>query len=246
MSECKILALNGSPRARNSNTDKLLKAFLAGAEQAGAQTEIVYAADLNVKDCLGCFGCWKKTPGCCVLKDDMPPLLDKIRFANIVVWATPLYHYGMTARLKRIMERTLPLCKPYIVKRGAHYGHPSRYPEQDAKNMLIANCGFPERHHFDALVEQFRHLSMAGNELIGAVLCPAGEVLAHIDCPWYFEAVRCAGQEIVTSGCISSETAAVLAKDFIPLEMFLRNANACWNVPGDIAPTLEEALNGKT
>lgn len=237
----KILALNGSPKARNSNTNKLLKPFLAGAESAGAQTEIVYAADLDINDCLGCFSCWNKTPGCCILCDDMPPLLEKIKCADIIVWATPLYHYGMTARLKRIMERTTPLSKPYIVKRGDHYKHPPRYAEQNTKNLLIANCGFPERHHFKALMAQFELFS---TELAGAILCPAGEVLAHMDCAWYYDALRRAGQEVVASGCISPETAAILSKDFIPLKVFLQQANASWHVPGEIPPTLEEAMSG--
>lgn len=241
----KILALNGSPRARKSNTNRLLEPFLAGAREAGAQTEIIYAAELNIKDCLGCFSCWNKTPGCCILKDDMVAVLEKIKCADIVVWATPLYHFGMTARLKRIMERTLPLCKPYIVKRGDHYSHPHRYAEQNTKNLLISNCGFPERHHFDALVEQFKVLSAVENALIGAILCPAGEILAHLDCPWYFDALRRAGQEVVTGGCVSAETMAILAKDFIPLEIFLEKANESWNVPGDTPPTLAEALSGE-
>ena len=244
MKGLKILALNGSPRGRKSNTDMLLKPFLEGAEQAGAQTEIVYSTEINVKDCLGCFTCWQKTPGICVIKDDMALLLEKFKCADIVVWATPLYHYGMTARLKKILERTLPLCKPYIVKRGEHYGHPSRYPERHAKNILISNCGFPERHHFDALLDQFRLMSGDAGPLIGAVLCPAGEVLKHSDCNWYFDALRTAGQEIVSGGCIHPETAAILQKNIIPLDTFLENANASWNVPGDTAPTLAEAMSG--
>ena len=246
MSALKILALNGSPRARNSNTNRLLEPFLAGAQQAGAETEIIYATDLNINDCLGCFSCWNKTPGRCVLKDDMPALLEKMRRADIVVWATPLYHYGMTARLKRIMERTLPLSKPYIVKRGSHYAHPPRYPESHTKNMLISNCGFPERHHFDALVEHLKKVSSDCGELVGAILCPAGEVLKYVDCKWYFEALRRAGQEIVENGIVADETMAVLSKDFIPLEIFLERANESWHVPGDTPPTLEEALTGES
>lgn len=244
MNEIKILAINGSPRARNSNTHRLLEPFLAGAEQAGAETEIIYAAELNIKDCLGCFHCWAKTPGCCIMKDDMSSVLEKMKNADITIWATPLYHFGMTARLKKIMERTLPLCKPYIVNRGGHYSHPPRYAH-NAKNLLIANCGFPERHHFNALVEQFNLLSANVDNLIGSILCPAGEVLSHIDCTWYYDALRRAGQEVVVTGSICSETAAVLAKNIIPLEIFLQHANESWHVPGEIPPTLAEAMAGE-
>ena len=79
--------------------------------------------------------------------------------------------------------------------------------------MLISNCGFPERHHFDALLEQFRLMSGDAGPLIGAVLCPAGEVLKHLDANWYFDALRAAGKEIVTDGFIRPETAEVLQKN---------------------------------
>lgn len=245
MDDYNIVALNGSPRARQSNTDRLLKPFLAGAAQAGAQSEILYAAELDVKDCLGCFCCWNKTPGHCVLKDGMAPILDKIKTADLVIWATPLYHYGMTARLKRILERTLPLWKPYIVNQNGRYSHPPRYPESRAAYLLMSNCGFPERRHFDALVEQFRQMGENESRLLGAVLCPAGEVLAHMDADWYFDALRDAGREIVTAGRIMEPTAATLAKDFIPLDSFLQMANASWKVPGEVAPTLAEAMSGE-
>lgn len=242
MSEFKILAINGSPRARKSNTDRLLKPLLAGAQQAGATMEILYAAELDIKDCLGCFCCWQKTPGRCVINDDMAAVLEKILASDIVIWGTPLYHYGMTARLKRILERTLPLAKPYIVKRDGHYHHPARYPDRHSAYMLVANCGFPERHHFDAILEHFRMLAIDGASLIGAILCPAGEVLAYVDSEWYYAALRNAGREIVTTGKVSDETAALLAKDIIPLDAFLASANASWQVPGETAPTLAEAM----
>jgi len=82
------------------------------------------------------------------------------------------------------------------------------------------------------------------NPLVGTIACTTGEVLGHMDFSWYLEAMRRAGREVVDQGAISVETAAVLAKNLIPLEAFLSIANASWNVPGDIAPTLEEALRG--
>ena len=67
MNTYKILALNGSPRGRKSNTDLLLKPFLEGAEQAGAQTEIVYSTEINVKIAL-VVSPVGKTPGICAIK----------------------------------------------------------------------------------------------------------------------------------------------------------------------------------
>jgi multimeric flavodoxin WrbA len=117
----KILAINGSPRGRRSNTDRILQPFLEGAREAGAETETVYLKDLKINHCLGCFTCWTKTPGVCVHKDDMAALFPKVRQADVVVYATPLYVFTVSGLMKDFMDRLLPLADPHIVQRGAHY-----------------------------------------------------------------------------------------------------------------------------
>ena len=65
-----ILVLNGSPKGERSNTLKLAKAFLEGFTQTqSADTEIVDIYKLNIRECLGCFACWSKTPGKCAITD---------------------------------------------------------------------------------------------------------------------------------------------------------------------------------
>ena len=242
----RIFALNGSPRGRNSNTDFILQPFLTGATQAGAQAETIYTTELIIKDCLGCFSCWKNTPGKCILQDDMPGILDKIRQADTIVWATPLYHYGMTAGLKRIMGRTLPLSKPYMVNFNGHFKHPPRYNEASPKVVVISNCGFPERHHFSALIEQFNLFTIKPE---AAILCTGGEILAQDELrnelSWYIDAAQAAGMEFVQLGKITKDTSDILAKTFMPVETFVSMANASWQVEGEKAPTLAEAMTGK-
>ncbi|KYH30959.1 NAD(P)H-dependent oxidoreductase [Neomoorella mulderi] len=226
-----ILAINGSPRGRESNSDRLLQPFLAGAREAGATTETIYVTDLKINDCRGCFTCWTSTPGRCVFRDDMPAVLEKIKTADILVLATPLYHFGMTARLKRLLERTLPLADPHIIKAGDHYTHPSR-GNFNAGMVLIANCGFPDRVHFFALEEHMRQLTKdRPQSLLASILCAGGEILGHGGAAfdWYFKALHQAGREIVEQGHLTAETAAILARELVPREMYLNMANAYWD-----------------
>ncbi len=246
----RILAINGSPRGRGSNTQRLVNAFFEGAAQAGAACETLYATELDVHDCVGCFSCWNKTPGVCVFRDDMPGVLEKMLDLDLLVWATPLYHFGMTARLKRIMERTLPFAKPWIVRDGEHYRHPLRYPGRMAPNFLISNCGFPERHHFGALVEEFRLLlGNHGDAFLGSILCTSGELLKIPELAsrtsWYLDAVRTAGKEMAERRTIRAATAEILERPLIDVQSFALMANATWGVPGEIPPTPEEALGGE-
>jgi len=237
----KFLCINGSPRGRKSNTQVLVEAFLEGAAREGASGETLFASELSVKDCVGCFSCWNVTPGVCVHKDDMPQVLEKMREADVLIWATPLYHYGMTARLKRILERTLPLVKPWMIKDGEHFGHPLRYEGKPWKMIAISNCGFPEPHHFHALKAHFLQL-LEGHEenFLGTAFCTAGELLRVPECrplvAPYLDMVRKAGEEVVRQGFIPEEISSALSCPLVDVETFVLEANKSWNVPGEEPP----------
>lgn len=64
----KVLAIQGSPRPKASNTDILLQEFLKGAQSQGVETETVYLKDKNIHSCVGCYTCWTKTPECVLSK----------------------------------------------------------------------------------------------------------------------------------------------------------------------------------
>ncbi len=246
-----ILAVNGSPRGRRSNTDRILQPFLEGARAAGAETETVYLADLKINPCRGCFTCWTKTPGVCVHRDDMAALLPKLRRADAVVYATPLYVFTVSGLMKNFMDRHLPDLDPHIVRRGDHYIHPPRHsngpPRQ--KVVLISNCGFPERHHFSALVETFRRFTdNPDTELAATILCAGGELLAQEalreSLRWYTDAARRAGEEFVRHGHILPETQAVLDTPLAEPEVYAQMANLWWDsqirphpTPGGCAAT---------
>ncbi len=227
----KILAINGSPRGEKGNTEVILKPFLKGCEEAGAETEIVYLKDKTIKHCSGCFSCWSKTPGKCIHKDDMEELLNKILQADIMVYATPLYYYTVTGIMKDFMDRMLPLNKKEIVKVGENYTHPKRFRETSVKSVLISNCGFPGKYNFSGLVETFK--VMTKGNLAGTILCAQGGILGAVNSndmlknmyAEFFSALKSAGKEVVSEGCIKSETQAVIDKEVIDPEAYVKNAN---------------------
>lgn len=231
----KIMAINGSPRGERGNTDRILQPFLEGAREAGAETETIYLKDKKINHCVGCFACWSKTPGICIYKDDMPELLEKMRRADILVYATPLYVYTVSGLMKDFMDRIIPLLKPHIVKRGDQYIHPRRYEGEWPKRVvLISNCGFPERHHFSGLVETFRCFTSGPDmELSATILCPAGELLnvpeLQESIQWYIEAAQRAGREFTEGGRITPGTQEVLDRDLGDPEVYSRMANAHWD-----------------
>jgi putative sterol carrier protein/putative NADPH-quinone reductase len=231
----KMLAINGSPRGTDSNTDRILLPFLEGAREAGAETETVYLKGKEINYCIGCFTCWTKTPGVCIHKDDMPELLEKMRPADILVYASPLYVYTVTAQMKAFMDRTIPLLSPYIIKRGDQFIHPRRFEDEWPKKVvLISNCGFPESHHFSALEEMFRAFTTGPDtELAAAICCAGGELLRQPpmqeQLKWYIDAARSAGREVVERGSLTSGTQEILDRPLSDPEIYSQMANAYWD-----------------
>ena len=111
-----ILGLQGSPR-KGGNTDGLLAALLARAEEAGARTRTIQVARAGIAACKGCGYCERH--GSCVITDD--PMADEIyglmRRADLIVAASPVFFYGVSAQLKGLIDRSQTLwSRKYIYK----------------------------------------------------------------------------------------------------------------------------------
>ena len=101
----KILALSASPHA-NGNSAHLIDELLAGAREAGADTERLDVNLMEIRGCQGDFIC--KKAGRCALKDDMQIVYDKIDRADAVVFASPVYMGDVNAQLKTVLDRLFP------------------------------------------------------------------------------------------------------------------------------------------
>jgi len=103
-----LLILVGSPRKEGNS------AFLAGraadaARAGGASVECVFLHDLDVRPCEGCHVCRESVDAECVLRDDMTGLYPKLRAADAILIATPIYSYDMTAQTKLLIDRLYAL-----------------------------------------------------------------------------------------------------------------------------------------
>lgn len=99
----KIIILVGSMR-RGGNTELLASAFADGARHNN-NVEIISVADYNVNYCIGCNSCFKSEGNKCFQNDDMSRIYDKLMSADILVIASPVYFYGVSAELKAIIDR---------------------------------------------------------------------------------------------------------------------------------------------
>lgn len=232
----KVLAFNGSPRGKRGNTDKILQPFLDGVRETGAEAETLYLKDLNIHECLGCYACHMRTPGKCVIRDDMDWIVEKMLAADMLVFATPLYVFSVSALLKTMLDRMMILGDLKLIYVDGLMVHPPRYPDKKWDWVLISNAGFPEQEHFSALEDMFNRFARAVGgggyvRMAGSILKGMGELFAAKPLlpgfQWFFDACRKAGSEIVLQGSISAETQKILDTPLmdIPLEEFARISN---------------------
>jgi multimeric flavodoxin WrbA len=232
----RITVFNGSPKGKKGNTNFIVEEFLRGAIIEGAETENIFLARKKIRHCVGCFDCWTKTPGKCIIKDDMNELIEKFINSDIVVFATPLYVDNVSGIMKNFMDRMIPIVEPYFNKdENGECRHKKRY-EKYPKIVVISNCGFPEQSHFQVLKLLFRRIARnIHSEVIAEIYRGEGEIL-QIDLlmmkPFiskYKKVLRVAGQELVKNGKFSEQTKEKLEKPIIPYRFYISGANKSWD-----------------
>ncbi|MBQ9274745.1 MAG: flavodoxin family protein [Succinivibrio sp.] len=102
----KVVIISASLR-KNSNSEALALAFKEGAEAAGHEVEFISLKDKKLSFCKGCFSCQKTL--LCTIKDDASAIVESLRQAQVIVFATPVYYYEMAGQLKTLLDRANPL-----------------------------------------------------------------------------------------------------------------------------------------
>jgi multimeric flavodoxin WrbA len=114
----RIVILVGSMR-KGGNTDMLAKSFAKGASKNNI-VELISVADYSINPCIGCNSCFKRENNLCFQNDDMIKIYDKLRKADIVAVASPVYFYGISAQLKAIVDRLhTPMRNEFHIKKLA-------------------------------------------------------------------------------------------------------------------------------
>ena len=98
-----VLIISSSPR-KKGNTNALCEQFQKGAEAKGHHVDLVRIMEKKIGFCLACDSCMKNG-GKCIQKDDMAAILDLYSKADVLVLATPVYFYGISAQLKTFIDR---------------------------------------------------------------------------------------------------------------------------------------------
>ncbi|OOM75655.1 NADPH-dependent FMN reductase [Clostridium puniceum] len=224
----KIVAINGSHRGKNGNTNVMVSAFLKGAEMAGAEIANIFLMEKDIKYCLACKTCWFNNPGKCIIKDDMAEIMSVIEDADIRILATPLYCDNISGMLNVFINRLIITASPYWDKdKDGECRHVTRHTSP--KLIMIANCGYPERTHFQIISKWIQRVARNMNtEVIGEIYASQGALLSsNLEeirpiIFNYIKVLEVAGEEIATDMKLSQKTNRLLEQKFISDEIYIQ------------------------
>ena len=232
----KIAAFNGAMRGKKSITHIMVQEVLEGAKGVGAEVENIFLKEKKIKHCLGCLGCWLKTPGRCIQKDDMQELLELYLGSDVVLIATPVYVDNVTGLTKDFMDRLIPITDPHFeLDEQGESRHIKRYERYPAM-VALSSCGFPEQSAFQVLSLLFKRVARNMNGEIIAEIYRGGAGPLGVDEPAlapmieeYKALLQKAGAEIAENLKLSKETEQALNKQWIPTDIYNEQVNQLWD-----------------
>ncbi len=223
----KVLVLNGSPK-KKSDTFRLTEAFLRGMNRKEQHdVHVINVIEKKIAPCRGCFGCWQRGDGRCVIEDDQNDILDLYRSADVIIWSFPLYCYAMPSHLKAVLDRTIPLVRMKMVEeKDGTVRHEALADFSKIHTLVICGCGFPDWDgNFDGL-RMMCKVCFGGPDMVCVPETPLLNVpAAAIVADPLLNRFEQAGEEYAAALTLSAETVAALETPMIPKEEYLRNVN---------------------
>ena len=166
----KIVGFVGSPR-KGGNTEILVKEVLKGANESGAETEIVNLNNLDIKPCQACMHC-KSNNGECATDDDMQAIYNQLKESDAVVIGSPIYMWQMSAQTKLFTDRLY-----------AAYGLEKEINKKDM--VLVFSQGSPDENAFDNYINSTKDMFEIGFNVKGVISSYAnqapGDVNSKVD-----------------------------------------------------------------
>jgi multimeric flavodoxin WrbA len=210
------------------NTAMVLNSFIEGMTDANCKVELFYASRIKVKPCAcGKMYCWTEMPGECCIKDKMQLLYPKLKEADIVVLATPVY-IPLPGDMQNIINRICPLLDPVLEFRKGRTRAIFRKDVRIQSIALVSTGGWWEKGNFGTVVRIVKEFAEDANvNFAGAVLRPHASLMrkdgeltqggrAILD------AVRRAGYELTEGGVMRQETLSAISQPLISRAEFWR------------------------
>ena len=133
----KIAILNGNPDAENGTFDAYVNHLSESLTAAQHQVTALTLRDMDIRHCVGCWSCWLKTPGECIARDASADVRRAAINADLVLLASPMRMGFVSALLKKMVDKFIPLIHPYIVAEQGEAHHLARYEKYPLMGLLL-------------------------------------------------------------------------------------------------------------
>ena len=163
----KVLIISTSLR-KNSNSEALAKAFADGALSAGNEVETVSLTGKDIAFCKGCLAC--QNLGHCIIRDDALEITEKMKNAEVIAFATPIYYYEMSGQMKTLLDRANSLFPSDYKFRDIYFLSTAADNEDDVDERAL--------HGLDGWIACYEKCKLAGKIFAGGVNAP-GEINGH-------------------------------------------------------------------
>ena len=156
----KIAILDGNPDGANQALDRYLVELKDVLSDTGHDVTLLMLRDMDIKYCTGCFGCWVKTPGECVARDDSAVVCRQMINSEFVLWTSPIIMGFASALLKKMVDKTIPLVHPYFVMDQGEYHHRARYERYPLFGTLWEMRGDTDNRDIDIVNDIFSRTAL--------------------------------------------------------------------------------------
>lgn len=140
----KYLVLNGNPYRDRKEMDQYIDRLFTGIKSAGNEVKVLVLRDLKIKPCTGCFNCWVKNPGNCIIQDDANKVARLYIESDHVILASPLIMGFLSSLMKNTMDRNIPLVHPHLEEIDGEVHHMKRYDKYPIISFLLEMESFTD------------------------------------------------------------------------------------------------------
>ena len=163
----KILVISASPR-KGGNSEVLADSFIKGAVDSGNDVEKITLYDKTIGFCRGCLACQKTQR--CVIHDDADSIAQRMRIADVIVFATPIYYYEMCGQMKTMLDRSNPLYSSDYVFRDIYMLSTAADDEDGTDSRAVSGL--------EGWIDCFEKARLAGTVFAGGVGA-VGDIKGH-------------------------------------------------------------------
>jgi len=156
----RVAILNGNPAGKYAGFDPYIDQVAQALQNNGSQVTHLKIRDLNIQFCTGCFGCWVKEPGTCVVKDDSQQVRRAVINSDVTLLASPVIMGMVSSDLKRAMDKLIPLVHPYLEIVQGEIHHRRRYAHYPKLGLILGKYGDTDQEDLGIIEQSFHRLAI--------------------------------------------------------------------------------------